>query len=147
MRPLRPPRMGEISDSRRRTALPLLGLAMREIMSRSMFRTRFREQMVPGFLPPSRDQKAQNVVVLRDGMPSIPRRHWRKLRGGTFYSPRHHGNEVTLSEIPVFHAKDDPHVPYPGSRPIASTAGRLSSLSNGTDTSARITFTRKYWLR
>src|SRR6267378_6977621 len=37
-----------------------------------MFRTRFKEQIVAEFLPPSRERKAQKVVVLCDGMPSIP---------------------------------------------------------------------------
>jgi hypothetical protein len=38
-----------------------------------MFRTRFRQQIVAEFLPPSQERKAQKVVVLCDGMPSIPR--------------------------------------------------------------------------
>jgi len=37
-----------------------------------MFRTRFREQIVAEFLPPSRARKVQKVVILCDGMPSIP---------------------------------------------------------------------------
>src|SRR5260370_11209148 len=41
-------------------------------MSGHMFRTRFKEQIVAEFLPPSRERKAQKVVVLCDGMPSIP---------------------------------------------------------------------------
>jgi pimeloyl-ACP methyl ester carboxylesterase len=41
-------------------------------MSGPMFRTRFRQQIVAEFLPPSRERKAQKVVILCDGMPSIP---------------------------------------------------------------------------
>jgi len=37
-----------------------------------MFRTRFKQQIVAEFLPPSRPQKAQKVIILCDGMPSIP---------------------------------------------------------------------------
>src|ERR1035441_6181709 len=43
-------------------------------MSGHVFRTRFREQIVAEFLPPSRERKAQKVAVLCDGMPSIPRK-------------------------------------------------------------------------
>jgi hypothetical protein len=41
-------------------------------MSGHMFRTKFKEQVVAEFLPPSREPKTQKVVVLCDGMPSIP---------------------------------------------------------------------------
>jgi len=43
-------------------------------MSGPMFRTRFRQQIVAEFLPPSRERKTQKVVILCDGMPSIPRK-------------------------------------------------------------------------
>lgn len=39
-----------------------------------MFRTRFREQIVAEFLPPSRARKNQKLIILCDGMPSIPRK-------------------------------------------------------------------------
>jgi dipeptidyl aminopeptidase/acylaminoacyl peptidase len=39
-----------------------------------MFRTRFKQQIVAEFLPPSRPQRAQKVIILCDGMPSIPRK-------------------------------------------------------------------------
>ncbi len=39
-----------------------------------MFRTRFRQQIVAEFLPPSRPRKAQRLIILCDGMPSIPRK-------------------------------------------------------------------------
>src|ERR1700691_5725295 len=40
----------------------------------SMFRTRFKEQIVAEFLPPSRPHKSQKLIILCDGMPSIPRK-------------------------------------------------------------------------
>jgi pimeloyl-ACP methyl ester carboxylesterase len=43
-------------------------------MSGPMFRTRFRQQIVAEFLPPSRERKTQKVLILCDGMPSIPRK-------------------------------------------------------------------------
>ena len=39
-----------------------------------MFRTRFRQQIVAEFLPPAQERKIQKVIILCDGMPSIPRK-------------------------------------------------------------------------
>jgi hypothetical protein len=39
-----------------------------------MFRTRFKKEIVAEFLPPVRSGKKQKVIVLCDGMPSIPRK-------------------------------------------------------------------------
>ncbi len=40
----------------------------------NMFRTRFKKEIVTEFLPPSRRGKKQKVIILCDGMPSIPRK-------------------------------------------------------------------------
>lgn len=42
--------------------------------SQRMFRTRFRNQIVAEFLPPSQPRKIQKLIILCDGMPSIPRK-------------------------------------------------------------------------
>jgi pimeloyl-ACP methyl ester carboxylesterase len=39
-----------------------------------MFRTRFAKDIVAEFLPPSRTTKKQRVIILCDGMPSMPRK-------------------------------------------------------------------------
>lgn len=39
-----------------------------------MFRTRIKREIVAEFLPPSRTRKKQRVIVLCDGMPSMPRK-------------------------------------------------------------------------
>jgi hypothetical protein len=39
-----------------------------------MFRTRFKKDIVSEFLPPSRPSKKQKLIILCDGMPSIPRK-------------------------------------------------------------------------
>ena len=39
-----------------------------------MFRTRFKKEIVAEFLPPARSSKKQQVIILCDGMPSIPRK-------------------------------------------------------------------------
>jgi len=41
---------------------------------RGMFRTRFRNEIIAEFLPPSRPRKKQQLILLCDGMPSIPRK-------------------------------------------------------------------------
>jgi len=40
----------------------------------AMFRTRFAREIVAEFLPPSRERKTQQLIILCDGMPSIPRK-------------------------------------------------------------------------
>src|SRR5258705_1922339 len=39
-----------------------------------MFRARFKKEIVCEFLPPPRSGKKQKIIVLCDGMPSIPRK-------------------------------------------------------------------------
>ena len=39
-----------------------------------MFRTRFKNEIVAEFLPPVRTRKKSRVIILCDGMPSIPRK-------------------------------------------------------------------------
>jgi pimeloyl-ACP methyl ester carboxylesterase len=247
-------------------------------MSGHMFRTRFKEQIVAEFLPPSRARKAQKVVVLCDGMPSIPRKqplseflaakgfwviypryrgawesrgellersphedildiiddlprgmkeiafgrrfrlspdkvfviggsfggaaailasldprvsrviancpvvdwtildrsekvetrkenyadyireafgngyrlsdaNWRKLRNGTFYNPWHHRKEIEGSKVLMFHAKDDPNVPYERTREFARLTGAgLKSIKRGGHISTDYVV-RKYWVQ
>lgn len=40
----------------------------------AMFRTRFCNEIVAEFLPPARTRKRQQLIILCDGMPSIPRK-------------------------------------------------------------------------
>jgi dipeptidyl aminopeptidase/acylaminoacyl peptidase len=241
-----------------------------------MFRTRFRQQIVAEFLPPSRPRKAQRLIILCDGMPSIPRKqplmeflaakgfwviypryrgawessgeflkesphqdildilgelpkeleeiafgrrfrlspdqifvmggsfggaaaillsldprvkrviancpvvdwgildrsekvettkenyaeyireafgngyrlsdaNWEKLRSGTLYNPWHHRNEITPSKVMIFHAKDDPNVPYESSKKFAEVTGvTLKALTSGGHISMDY-IVRKYW--
>ena len=39
-----------------------------------MFRTRFKNEIVAEFLPPARARRKQRIIILCDGMPSIPRK-------------------------------------------------------------------------
>lgn len=60
-----------------------------------MLRTRFKDEIVAEFLPPSRAQKKDRVIVLCDGMPSIPRKQplaeFLSARGYWVFYPRYRG--------------------------------------------------------
>src|SRR6202047_4963642 len=49
--------------------------------------------------------------------------NWEKLRSGTFYNPWHHRTEITASKVMLFHAKDDPYVPYQGIKRFVELTG------------------------
>jgi len=58
--------------------------------------------------------------------------NWNKLRGGVFYNPAHHLKELTPSKILMFHAKDDPYIPWKVVDNFARRAGiTLKLLSRG----------------
>ena len=60
-----------------------------------MFRTRFNRDIVCEFLPPSRARKTQRIIILCDGMPSIPRKQalceWLSKKGYWVFYPRYRG--------------------------------------------------------
>jgi pimeloyl-ACP methyl ester carboxylesterase len=59
-------------------------------------------------------------------------KNWNKLHGGVFYNPAYHLQELTASKIFIFHAKDDPYIPWKVVDSFARRAGiRLKLLSRG----------------
>jgi len=71
--------------------------------------------------------------------------NWRKLRSGTFYNPWHHRNEIDGSKVLMFHAKDDPNVPYERTRQFAELTGAaLKSIKKGGHISTDYVV-RKFW--
>jgi hypothetical protein len=72
-------------------------------------------------------------------------RNWKKLYRGRFYNPIYHADEVTPSKVLMFHAQDDPHVPYKSVVHFAARTGvKLTLLRRGGHLSTdRIV--RKYW--
>lgn len=71
--------------------------------------------------------------------------NWEKLRSGSFYSPWHRRNEIDGSKILIFHAMDDPHVPYEGSLRFARETGvELKSVRRGGHLRTE-DVVRKYW--
>jgi pimeloyl-ACP methyl ester carboxylesterase len=62
----------------------------------------------------------------------LSERNWNKLRSGVFYNPARHTNELTPSKILIFHAKDDPYIPWRSVRDFAAAARiRLRLLPRG----------------
>jgi pimeloyl-ACP methyl ester carboxylesterase len=93
----------------------------------------------------SRDNYAEYIREAFGNGYRLSDANWEKLRSGTFYNPWHHRNEVTPSKILMFHAKDDPDVPYESSRRFADSTGvTLKSLQRGGHISTDY-ITRKYW--
>jgi pimeloyl-ACP methyl ester carboxylesterase len=75
----------------------------------------------------------------------LPDANWRRLRSGTFYNPWHHRNEIDGSKVLMFHAKDDPNVPYERTRLFAEVTGAtLKSLKRGGHISTDYVV-RRYW--
>jgi dipeptidyl aminopeptidase/acylaminoacyl peptidase len=71
--------------------------------------------------------------------------NWNKLRSGTFYNPWQHRKEIDGSKVLMFHAKDDPNVPYERTREFSKVTGaKLKSLSRGGHISTDYVV-RKYW--
>jgi pimeloyl-ACP methyl ester carboxylesterase len=60
-----------------------------------MFRARFKREIVAEFLPPARSHKKQKVIVLCDGMPSVPRKqplmNFLSRKGYWVFYPRYRG--------------------------------------------------------
>jgi len=60
-----------------------------------MFRTRFNKEIVAEFLPPDRSSKQQKVIILCDGMPSMPRKQplveYLSAKGYWVFYPRWRG--------------------------------------------------------
>jgi len=72
-------------------------------------------------------------------------RNWRKLARGKFFNPAHHVDEIDASKIMMFHAKDDPNVPYASVvRFTKKTGVKLTLLQRGGHLSTDM-IVRKYW--
>lgn len=72
-------------------------------------------------------------------------RNWKKLHGGKFYNPAYHAQEVTGSKVMMFHAEDDPYVPYQSIKKFAERTGvRLKLFRRGGHLSTDL-IVRKYW--
>ena len=72
-------------------------------------------------------------------------RNWQRLRTGVFYNPAHHIREIVPSKVMMFHAWDDPYIPYKSVARFAARTGiQLKSLRRGGHLSTDETI-RKHW--
>jgi pimeloyl-ACP methyl ester carboxylesterase len=72
-------------------------------------------------------------------------KNWSKLHDGKFYNPMHRIREVTPSKLMMFHAKDDPYIPWKlVDRFAKRTGARLELLSRGGHLSTS-TIVQRYW--
>lgn len=72
-------------------------------------------------------------------------RNWKKLYGGKFYNPAHHAREISPSKVMMFHAKDDPYIPYRVVKGFADRTGvKLKSLARGGHVRTEY-IVQKYW--
>ena len=75
----------------------------------------------------------------------LSNRNWKKLSDGKFYNPAYLANEMTGSKIMMFHAQDDPYVPYRSVEKFAERTGaRLKLFRRGGHLSTN-PIVRKYW--
>jgi pimeloyl-ACP methyl ester carboxylesterase len=72
-------------------------------------------------------------------------KNWNKLRSGKFYNPAYHMASITGSKIMMFHAQDDPYVPYASVKRFADRTGAdLKSFRRGGHLSTE-RIVQKHW--
>src|SRR5579863_8382616 len=72
-------------------------------------------------------------------------RNWNKLNDGIFYNPARHLRELAPTKILMFHAKDDPYIPWKLVDSFARCSGiGLKLLSQGGHLKTEVVV-RKYW--
>lgn len=75
----------------------------------------------------------------------LPARNWSKLRSGKFFNPIAHAKEFDPAKVLMFHAKDDPYIPWRSVAAFAKSTGiRLKLLARGGHLSTQWV-TTKYW--
>ena len=53
----------------------------------------------------------------------LSEKNWKKLYTGTFYNPAHHIREIDPAKVMMFHAKDDPNIPWRSVERFAKQTG------------------------
>jgi pimeloyl-ACP methyl ester carboxylesterase len=62
----------------------------------------------------------------------LKEKNWNKLRSGKFFNPAREIERLTPGKIMIFHAKDDPSIPWQSVRDFAQAAGiKLNLLGRG----------------
>jgi esterase/lipase len=71
--------------------------------------------------------------------------NWQKLYAGNFYNPVARSREIEPSKIMMFHAKDDPHIPWQSVHRFADNTGiKLKLLARGGHLKTEVVV-RRYW--
>lgn len=72
-------------------------------------------------------------------------RNWKKLHSGKFFNPMHHVREIDPAKIMMFHAKDDPYIPWQSVEKFAKCSGvKLKLLARGGHLKTEMVV-HKYW--
>jgi pimeloyl-ACP methyl ester carboxylesterase len=72
-------------------------------------------------------------------------KNWNKLRSGVFFNPTHHVEKLEGSKIMMFHANDDPYIPWKTVDRFAKQVGaQLTLLSRGGHLSTS-NIVQRYW--
>ena len=75
----------------------------------------------------------------------LSQREWVKLYAGNFYNPVRHIQEITPSKIMIFHAKDDPYIPWRSVNRFAKRTGsKMKTLARGGHLRTEC-IVQKYW--
>jgi pimeloyl-ACP methyl ester carboxylesterase len=72
-------------------------------------------------------------------------KNWDKLRSGMFYNPAHHVAEIAGSKLMMFHAKDDPYIPWKQVARFARQSGATFKLLSRGGHLSTSTIVQKYW--
>jgi len=104
-----------------------------------------------GILPKEQKKETSNpsyVTYIREAFGNgyrLSEKNWAKLSSGSFFNPAHHVHELTASKIMIFHAKDDPYIPWRLVERFASRSGiQLKLLTRGGHLNSGYVV-EKYW--
>jgi len=62
----------------------------------------------------------------------VSEKNWNKLYSGAFFNPIHHADDIDPSKIMMFHAKDDPSIPWRSVKKFADRTGvKLKLFARG----------------
>ena len=75
----------------------------------------------------------------------LPDKNWKKLQSEKFFNPAKHIDEIDSNKVMMFHAKDDPYIPWKVVYNFADKTGvKLNLLSKGSHLST-VDTVEKYW--
>jgi pimeloyl-ACP methyl ester carboxylesterase len=75
----------------------------------------------------------------------LSERNWAKLTDGKFYSPVYLAREIDAAKVMMFHAKDDPYIPYRTVEKFARLTGSTLKLLRRGGHLSTDRLVRRYW--